>query len=317
MTRSRTIRILVPLAVVLGLVALFAVVGTFSERDGSSGGSIATSAAPKGQATGAERSAFGAAGAAIPAPADGTASTTDVAATIPAASSPSAHYLVRNGALTLVVPRGSLLRAVDRVTALTAGMGGYVVSSSVGSEPIPWPLGAEPALDGQSSAPSGGDQVVTSSGDGYATVTVRVPESQFDTALRRYAALGDVHGVSTSSEDVTTQYVDLEARLDHYRAVERRLVRFLAATEQRAADARRAGPPRQGPAHHRAAHRGAQVAARDHHLRHHHRLPAARRAAPTSWPPARRSGAPSGTRCSCSATVPVRLPSRWWPCCRS
>ena len=230
MTRSRTIKILVPLAVVLGLVALFAVVGTFSQRDGSSGGSIATSAAPKGQATGAERSAFGAAGAAIPAPADGTASTTDVAAAIPAASSPSAHYLVRNGALTLVVPRGSLLRAVDRVTALTAGMGGYVVSSSVGSEPIPWPLGAEPALDGQSSAPSGGDQVVTSSGDGYATVTVRVPERQFDTALRRYAALGEVTGVSTSSEDVTTQYVDLEARLDHYRAVERRLVRFLAAT---------------------------------------------------------------------------------------
>ena len=59
---------------------------------------------------------------------------------------------------------------------------------------------------------------------------MRVPESQFDTALRRYAALGEVQGVSTSSEDVTTQYVDLVARLDHYRAVERRLVRFLAAT---------------------------------------------------------------------------------------
>ena len=229
MTRSRTIRIFVPLAVLLGLVTLFAVVGKFS-GGGASSGSSATSAAPKSRAISAERSAFGGADTVVAGAADGGTSTANVAATIPAASAPSAHYLVRNGALTLVVARGSLPRAVDRVTALTTGMGGYVVSSSLGSEPIPWPLGAEPALDGQSSPPSGGDQAVTSTGDGYATITVRVPEDQFDTALRRYAALGEVRGVSTSSEDVTTQYVDLVARLDHYRAVERRLVRFLAAT---------------------------------------------------------------------------------------
>jgi len=209
-------------------VALFAVVGTFSQRDGSSGGSRATSAARR---PGDRRRALGVRCGRLrhPAPAAGTASTTDVAAAIPAASSPSAHYLVRNGALTLVVPRGSLLRAVDRVTALTpAWAATWSPARSAANHPLA--ARAEPALDGQSSAPSGGDQVVTSSGDGYATVTVRVPERQFDTALRRYAALGKVTGVSTSSEDVTTQYVDLEARLDHYRAVERRLVRFLAAT---------------------------------------------------------------------------------------
>ena len=40
-----------------------------------------------------------------------------------------------------------------------------------------------------------------------------------------------MQSVSTSSDDVTSQYVDLQARLRHYRAVERRLVRFLAATD--------------------------------------------------------------------------------------
>ena len=65
----------------------------------------------------------------------------------------------------------------------------------------------------------------------YATLALRVPEGRFDDALERFAALGDVQTLSTSSEDVTAQYVDLKARLRHFQAVERRLVRFLAATE--------------------------------------------------------------------------------------
>ena len=36
--------------------------------------------------------------------------------------------------------------------------------------------------------------------------------------------------MTTSSEDVTSQYVDRQARLRHYRAVERRLVGFLQET---------------------------------------------------------------------------------------
>jgi hypothetical protein len=58
-----------------------------------------------------------------------------------------------------------------------------------------------------------------------------VPERGFDAAVKRFAALGDVQSISTSSEDVTSQYVDLQARLKHQRAVETRLVRFLAKTD--------------------------------------------------------------------------------------
>ena len=59
---------------------------------------------------------------------------------------------------------------------------------------------------------------------------MRVPEQFFETAIKRFSKLGDVQSVSTSSEDVTSQYVDLQARLRHYRAVERRLVGFLQET---------------------------------------------------------------------------------------
>jgi len=225
MRRTRTIRILVPIAAVLGLVAVFAVAGALSERGANDESGGATS--PEYRAALSEKALGSADGAAAAGAAD--AATTEMTATVPGAATASGRYLVRNGSLTVVIKRGSLLRAVDRVTALTTGMGGYVVSSSVGSDPIVWPTDAGPATDGRAIAPD--DTVTASSGDGYATITVRVPERQFDAALRRYAALGDVQGVSTYSEDVTTQYVDLEARLAHHRAVERRLVRFLAATD--------------------------------------------------------------------------------------
>ncbi len=93
------------------------------------------------------------------------------------------------------------------------------------TRPQPLPLGS-------GATPSANDKQASTVGtDPYATLTVRVPESSFDAAVKRFAALGDVQSVSTSSEDVTSQYVDLQARLLHYRAVERRLVRFLAATD--------------------------------------------------------------------------------------
>ncbi len=59
---------------------------------------------------------------------------------------------------------------------------------------------------------------------------MRVPEELFETAIKRFSRLGDVQSVSTSSEDVTSQYVDVQARLRHFRAVERRLVGFLQET---------------------------------------------------------------------------------------
>jgi hypothetical protein len=56
-----------------------------------------------------------------------------------------------------------------------------------------------------------------------------VPARRYDQAVSRFSALGDVKQVDSSSDDVTSQYVDLQARLDHYRAVEHRLLSFLSS----------------------------------------------------------------------------------------
>jgi hypothetical protein len=155
--------------------------------------------------------------------AGGTAQT-DIALAVPPASAYSAHHLIRTGDLSLLVAKGTLLSTVDRITSLTTAAGGYVLSSAIGSDyGAPVPL----AEDG---APVDGVSTLTTVPDGsspYATLTVRVPERLFDATLKRFAQLGKVESVSTSSEDVTGQFVDLQARLRHLRAVEARLVSFL------------------------------------------------------------------------------------------
>ena len=224
MTRRVKIMIAVPLAIV-AVVALFAAVGLVA-RTGSSDYSLSDAARTSGQmeAGAAEPAMEDEAGAASKSTLDGQ----DFAAAVPPAAAPSAHYLLRTGDLSLLLARGDLLPTVDRIKGMTAAMGGYVMSSTVGSqaggpiEPLP--------LDDMAVSPEGeGSDSVTFT-DPYASLVVRVPEELFETAIKRFSRLGDVQSVSTSSEDVTSQYVDVRARLRHFRAVERRLVGFLQET---------------------------------------------------------------------------------------
>jgi len=240
MKRKTILWVMVPLAVV-AVLGLFTVVGLVSRSDLGSHWSLGNAverdlgtADPSDLAAEAAAPVQGEdAGTAGKSTSGGSSGDQEFAAAVPPATALSAHHLVRTGDLSLLVDRGTLLSTVDRIRSLTATMGGYVMSSAVGSEDrtVTAPYETEP-LD----APvSDADGDVTSSADPvmdpYAALTVRVPERLFDNAVKRFAELGDVESVSTSSEDVTSQYVDLKARLRHFRAVEKRLVGFLAETD--------------------------------------------------------------------------------------
>lgn len=226
MNRRPRLKVLVPVAIA-ALLALFVAVGAVSTWRGDR-------AADSTSRDGAAMKAV--AGAAQVTPElsttdQGTAAADGGYTGLPEALPPASHYLVRNGSLSLVVGDGALMTTVQRITAMTQGMGGYVMSSVVGTRPT-YPEPVEPlAYDDVKPATGGLESTGERSGDGYASLTLRVPESSFDDALRRFAGLGRVEDVSTSSEDVTGQFVDLQARLRHYRAVEQRLVRFLAETD--------------------------------------------------------------------------------------
>ncbi len=93
--------------------------------------------------------------------------------------------VIKTGSLELEVRKGRFDVAVDRLTTLAAGAGGFVAdsrSSEVGR------------------SPSG-------------TFTLRVPSARFEQVLTEARRLGTVKVSSSSGEDVTAQFTDLDARI--------------------------------------------------------------------------------------------------------
>ena len=93
--------------------------------------------------------------------------------------------LIRNADLRVEVP--SLEPALDRVREVAGDQNGTVAGLELRSE--------------------SGDRRT-------ATVTVRVPEDRFDTALAALRTVGTVRSESVQAQDVTEEYVDLTARRD-------------------------------------------------------------------------------------------------------
>lgn len=80
--------------------------------------------------------------------------------------------------------------SVDQLKALVTANGGYLSSSNIQTD-----------YNNQLSG----------------TVVLRIPAAQFDTTLDGVKAIGTVKSVSTQGEDVTEEYVDLQAQQTSYR----------------------------------------------------------------------------------------------------
>lgn len=112
----------------------------------------------------------------------GTGSARDYAA-------PAEQRIIKTGEMSLEVD--NVASALAAVRTLAAGIGGYVGGSQAGTL------------------------------EDSATLTLRIPASRFDEALSRLRELGGtVVGESTQEEDVTSQIVDLEARIANLEASE-------------------------------------------------------------------------------------------------
>jgi hypothetical protein len=113
--------------------------------------------------------------------------------------------VIQVATLSLSVERGRFNETVDRARTIAAGLGGFVTASS---------------------ASQGTDQRLV-----RGSLVVRVPQRSYAQAMARLAELGRVTGREESGQDVSQQYVDLEARERHLEAVERQLLGFLSKTE--------------------------------------------------------------------------------------
>lgn len=85
----------------------------------------------------------------------------------------------------------------SKIIALASSLGGYVAESS---------------FDDASSS---------------SNLVLRVPQENFTLALKQISTLGKVKAQSISSNDVTEQYVNLQAELDAYKTEEQTLLRIL------------------------------------------------------------------------------------------
>jgi hypothetical protein len=95
--------------------------------------------------------------------------------------------------------------AIKEVEQITAKAGGYVLSSS---------------------------SYVTGTGHRRGGITIRVPETGFLSVIDDLEKIGEVKSKSASGQDVTEEYIDLEARLKNYEKQEARLLEILSKAEK-------------------------------------------------------------------------------------
>ena len=96
--------------------------------------------------------------------------------------------MIKNGTLEVRVAKGAVTESVNRLTALATGFGGYVSETRTT---------ANDAAGSQASA----------------TISLRVPAGAFEQLLAEASKLGEVRSASTSGQDVTAQFTDIDAQL--------------------------------------------------------------------------------------------------------
>jgi len=112
------------------------------------------------------------------------------------------RMIVRSGNMWLVVEDVPV--AIDQITGMADGFDGYVISSRV------WKEGEKLA----------------------GNIAIRVPAEHFDDVTRALREIAvDVNSESTSSRDVTEEYVDLSAKLQNLEATEEQLLTIMEKAE--------------------------------------------------------------------------------------
>ncbi len=108
------------------------------------------------------------------------------------------RMIVRNGSISLLVEDIPL--ALDKISQMASTLKGYVVSSQSWREDERY----------------------------YGSVSIRVPAEEFDNVMQQLAAMAvEVKTQSSSTQDVTSEYVDLSSKLKNLEAAEQQLLAIM------------------------------------------------------------------------------------------
>jgi hypothetical protein len=111
---------------------------------------------------------------------------------------PQQRLIIKDGRMIMTVT--DTAAAVEQATQLAVDLGGYIISQALRDD---------------------------SAGFRYASMRLAVPVNQFEFAMRQLRGLGDVTDESSSGEDVTDEFVDLNSRVTNLEATRDRLLDFL------------------------------------------------------------------------------------------
>lgn len=100
--------------------------------------------------------------------------------------------VIKRAYIELEVESGKFQETMFELTALAEQNGGFVASS-------------ESYSDSEGNLTSG-------------HITIRVPSNKYNSALDRVKKMGTIENISSSGQDITQEYVDLESRLKNYEA---------------------------------------------------------------------------------------------------
>jgi hypothetical protein len=106
--------------------------------------------------------------------------------------------IIKTAHLELEVERDELQAAIDDAVAIANESGGFLLSTRLENEK-----------------------------SGHGTIVLRIPAERFETALSSLDDLGDVEQRTISGEDVSEEFVDLEARLRNFEAQEAVLLQLM------------------------------------------------------------------------------------------
>ncbi len=183
--------------VVVAFVALAGVIG-FAVRSGPWGSNAQSSGGGGSVAAGSA----GMEDRAVPAPLPSPAGDGSKLAALPLSEQLASSAVpglgaevIKDGRVSLQVKRNGLQDALDAATATAGRFGGYVQSSS--------------------------------SHDRSGSLLLRIPAPSFESALASLKGIGTVTSQTVSGRDVTSQFVDLNARLITWRAQETVLLRLM------------------------------------------------------------------------------------------
>ena len=167
----------------------------------------------------AESVTAGAAGtiAASPAPALGSGGGGDAAVAQAPGAPEVGPKIVKTADLSLSIAKGKFGGAFAEASRIATANGGFVVSSSTSSNGfVPGPI----PLDDASAQPAPQARAQSDTRARAGQLTIRVPAAKFDSTRAALSGLGDVENETINGQDVTSQLVDMNARITSLKAEE-------------------------------------------------------------------------------------------------